>query len=63
MKVIVRGTNIDGALRLFKRKIKESNLLNTIKEKGFYEKPCQKRNRKKAAATLREKRRQEPKMS
>ncbi len=28
MKVKVRGTNLEGALRLFKRKTKEENLLN-----------------------------------
>lgn len=62
MKVTVRGTNIEGALRLFKRKTKESNLLNDIRGKEFYEKPTAKRGRKKAAAKLRERRRQQPKI-
>jgi small subunit ribosomal protein S21 len=59
MKVNVRGTNIEGALRTLKRKIKENNLINDLREREFYEKPCQKRNKKKSAAKLREKRRQE----
>ncbi len=63
MKVKVRGTNIEGALRLLKRKVKENNILTDVREKEFYEKPAQKRNRKKAAAMLRERRRQEPKIS
>jgi len=61
MKVKVRGTNIEGALKILKRKMKEENLLNDFRSKEFYEKPTAKRNRKKAAATLREKRRQQPK--
>jgi|TARA_R110002153_G_scaffold265003_1_gene427246 ribosomal protein S21 len=61
MKVKVRGTNIEGALRILKRKTKENNLINVLREKQTYEKPCQKRNRKKSAAKLRERRRQEPK--
>jgi len=60
MKVKVRGTNVEGALRILKRKVKENNLFADLREKGFYEKPCQQRNRKKSAAKLREKRRQQP---
>lgn len=59
MKVKVRGTNIEGALRLFKRKTKEENLVNNFRSKQFYEKPTTKRGRKKEAAKLREKRRQQ----
>ena len=44
MKVKVRGTNIEGALRILKRKTKENNLINVLREKQTYEKPCQKRN-------------------
>lgn len=59
MKVKVRGTNIEGALKILKRKMKEENLLNDFRSKEFYEKPTEERNRKKAAAKLREKRRQQ----
>ena len=62
MKVKVRGTNIEGALKILKRKMKEENLLNDFRSKEFYEKPTTKRGRKKAAAKLRERRRQEPKV-
>lgn len=58
MRVHVRGTNIEGALKIFKRKIKESNKLVQLREKEFYEKPSAKRNKKRSAAKLREKRRQ-----
>jgi ribosomal protein S21 len=59
MKVIVKANNIEGALRLFKRKIKESNKLTSLREKEHYSKPSTKNNRAKASAKLREKRRQE----
>ena len=59
MKIQVRGTNIEGALKIFKRRIKESNKLVALREKEFYEKPSARRTKKMSAAKLREKRRQE----
>jgi small subunit ribosomal protein S21 len=59
MKVKVRGTNIEGALKILKRKVKENELFNSLREKEFYKKPCQVKNSKKAAAKLRERKRQE----
>lgn len=59
MKITVKNNNVETALRIFKRKTKESNLMNTLREKEFYEKPSAKRNRKQSAARLRERRRQE----
>ena len=61
MKVTVRGTNVEGALRLFKRKTMDSGILNTVREKEFFEKKSAKRQRKKAAARMRERKRQETK--
>ena len=61
MKVTVRGTNVEGALRLFKRKTIDSGILNTVREKEFFEKKSAKRQRKKAAARMRERKRQETK--
>ena len=58
MRIRVKNNNVEIALRIFKRKTKESNLLNILREKEYYEKPSSKRNRKKSAAKLREKRRQ-----
>ena len=57
MRIKVKNNNVETALRIFKRKTKESNLLNILREKEYYEKPSSKRNRKKSAAKLREKRR------
>jgi ribosomal protein S21 len=58
MRVTVRGTNIEGALRLFRKKITESGTLFQYKEKMHYEKDTTKRQRKMAAAKNREKKRQ-----
>ena len=59
MKVTVRGTNVEGALRLFKRKTMDNGILNAVREKEFFEKKSAKKQRKKAAARLRELKRQE----
>ena len=54
----VRGTNIEGALRIFRKKVSESGVLFQYKEKMHYEKPTTKKQRKKAAAKQRERKRQ-----
>jgi len=59
MTVKVRNGNVEQALRLFKRKITEDNKLFDYREKEYYEKPCQKRNKKKSSAVMRERKRQE----
>ena len=41
------------ALRRFKRKVDESKVLETVREKEFYEKPTTGRKRKKGAAQAR----------
>tara|TARA_X000001382_G_C3165135_1_gene177604 strand:- start:968 stop:1177 length:210 start_codon:yes stop_codon:yes gene_type:complete len=58
MHVKVKNNNIEIALRIFKRKLKESEKLIQLRKREHYEKPCQKRNKAKSAAVLREKRRQ-----
>lgn len=58
MRVHIKNNNVETALKIFKRKIKESNKLGVLREKEFYEKPSSKRNRKKVAAKLRERKRQ-----
>ena len=45
--------SFDQALRRFKRKVERSGVLQVVKEKQYYEKPCDKRNRKKAAGKAR----------
>lgn len=53
LHVEVRNDDVNGALRRFKKKVQDSGLLQTLKEKEFYEKPTTKRKRAKAAAKSR----------
>ena len=59
MNVKVRNGNVEHALRIFKRKINDSNKLFDYKEKEAYEKSTTKKQKKKAAARVRERKRQE----
>lgn len=59
MTILVRNGNVEQALRKFKRRIADDNKLFTFKEKEFFEKPSQKRKRKKQSAVVRERKRQE----
>jgi small subunit ribosomal protein S21 len=43
MEVIVKNGNIEKAMRIFKRKVKKSGLLQEIKERQHYTKPSEKR--------------------
>ncbi len=53
------GEPLDRALRRFKQKIREEGIINEIKKREFYEKPCQQRRKKHEKAKMREiKRRQ-----
>ena len=56
MKVGIRNGNVESALRVLKRKTKDS--LIDIRSKEHYEKPSAKRNRMKQAAKVREQKRQ-----
>jgi len=58
MRVKVKNGNVEQALRLFKRKITESNVLFDYKEKQYHEKKTTRRQ-KKAAAVVRERKRQD----
>lgn len=54
LSVYVReGEYIDKALRRLKKKVRDSGILQLLKEKEYYEKPTTKRKRKKAAAVNR----------
>ena len=55
LSVKVYDNNIEEALRRFKRKVKDSNLMVDIKEKQYYQKPSDVRREKKSKAILREK--------
>jgi len=56
MRVTVRNNNIGKALSIFKKKCNE--IMVTVRENEFYEKPSERRNRKKKLAIIREKKRQ-----
>jgi len=56
MRIQVRNNNINTALRLLKKKTKEG--LAELKDREYFEKPSEIRNKAKQAAKLREKRRQ-----
>jgi|TARA_B110000914_G_scaffold15650_1_gene12129 small subunit ribosomal protein S21 len=59
MNVKVRNGNIEQALRIFKRKINDSNKLYDYREKEYYEKPTTRKQKRKASAVARERKRQE----
>lgn len=48
MVVFVKDDNVEKALRKFKKKVAESGILQTLRDKEFYEKPTT--TRKKAAS-------------
>lgn len=56
MRVAVRNNNVNSAIKVLKRKTKES--LMSLRDKEYYEKPSTKRNKAKQAARIRELRRQ-----
>lgn len=56
MRVEVRNNNVDRALRALKRKLVEDGLFKEIQERRFYEKPSERKRRKKRAAIARHKR-------
>jgi small subunit ribosomal protein S21 len=48
--VYVRDDNVEKAIRKFKKKVSDSSVLQTFKEKEFYEKPTTTRKKKISAA-------------
>ena len=55
LQVKVFNNNIEGALKIFKRKIKNSCLMLDLKKKEYYVKPSTLRREKKNLAKLRNK--------
>ena len=53
LSVEVHNGDFNRALRTFKKKVQESNLLQDLREREFYEKPTTKRKKAKAAAKSR----------
>ena len=55
LSVKVWNNNVEGALKVFKRKVKDSNLMLDLKKKAYYEKPSEIKRHKKNLAKLRPK--------
>ena len=47
LAVTVYNNNIEGALKVLKRKVKDSNLFLDLKKKAYYEKPSKIKREKK----------------
>jgi small subunit ribosomal protein S21 len=52
--VEVRNNNIEGALKKFKRKVKDSGMMVKLRDRQYYEKPSEKRRRIKNLAKSRQ---------
>ena len=55
LMVEVWDNNVEKAMRILKRKVKDSNLFLQLREKEYYEKPSKIRRQKKNLAILRNK--------
>ena len=53
LSVTVFNNNVEGALKVLKKKIKASNLFQDLREKEYYTKPSEKKRQKKNLAKLR----------
>jgi len=53
LSVTVYNNNVDGALKVLKRKVKDSNLFIDLREKEYYTKPSEKKRHKRNLAKLR----------
>jgi small subunit ribosomal protein S21 len=49
----------DMAMRKFRKKVERAGIIQELKRREFYEKPCQKRNRKKAEGIARWRKKEE----
>ena len=55
--VEVRQGDVNKALKIFKKKVQDDGLLQELRQREFYEKPSEKRARRKAAGIARHKKR------
>ncbi len=53
MTVDVRNGNVEGAIRLLSRRIKQEGLMRELRARSFYEKPSTEKRRKHAEAVAR----------
>ncbi len=51
--VFVHGNNFEGAMKKFKKKVAQSNILNELREKEFYIKPTLEKKLRKNSARAR----------
>jgi small subunit ribosomal protein S21 len=51
--VFVHGNNFEGAMKKFKKKVAQSNILNELREKEFYIKPTIEKKLRKNSARAR----------
>ena len=54
LQVKVYNNNVEGALKVFKKKVKESGLMMDLKKKAYYEKPSKIKREKRNLAILRQ---------
>ena len=50
MEIKVHENNVEGALKVLKRKLQKDGLFREIKQRAAYEKPCEKEKRKRREA-------------
>ena len=55
LSVTVFNNNVDGALRILKKKVKEANLFQDLRDKEYYTKPSEIKRHKRNLAKLRNK--------
>ena len=55
LQVEVYDGQVEKAIRIFKKKVKESNIMLDLRKKSYYEKPSKLRREKKNLAKLRNK--------
>ena len=55
LQIEVYDGQVEKALRIFKKKVKESNIMLDLRKKSYYEKPSKLRREKKNLAILRNK--------
>ena len=53
MKILVQYDNYEKAIRKLKKKMADSNKLQEVRDRGFYEKPTTAKKKKRAAAKAR----------
>ena len=51
MLVVVRNNNVEQAMRVLNKKLMKDGRIKELRQRQYYEKPCDKRNRKKKEMT------------